>query len=111
MLAIIWSVGHFRPSLFGRRFKIVTDHKPLIWLENLNGQNPKPLRWKSILAAYDYEVVYRKVVVAGALSRIEPNLNINEDPRIIPIVSQPLNHFNFQIMFRTGSTSVSQVET
>lgn len=114
MLAIIWSVGHFRPYLFGRRFKIVTDHKPLIWLENLKGQNPKLLRWKTILAAYDYEVVYKKGsqnVVADALSRIEPNLNINEDPRIIPIVPQPLNHFNCQIIFCTGSTTLRQLET
>jgi len=41
MLAIIWSVRHFRLYLFGRTFQIVTDHKPLIWLENLKGQNPK----------------------------------------------------------------------
>jgi len=38
-------------------------------------------------------------------------LNINEDPQIIPIVSQPLNHFNCQTIFCTGTTTLIQVET
>jgi len=114
MLAIIWSVSHFRPYLFGQKFKIVTDHKPLVWLESFNGQNPKLLRWKTTLAAYDYEVVYKKGkqnVVADALSRIEPNLNINEDPQKIPVVQQPLNHFNTQIVFHIGEKSSVQITT
>jgi len=100
MLSIVWYVGHFRPYVFGRRFKIVTDHKPLVWLENLKGQNPKLLRWKITLAAYDYEVVYKKGsqnVVADALSRIEPNLSGNEDPSRITVVQNPFNYFNIQV--------------
>jgi len=30
LLAIIWTVKHFRPYVYGTRFKIVTDHKTLI---------------------------------------------------------------------------------
>lgn len=32
LLAIIFAAKHFQPYLFGRRFKIVTDHKPLVYL-------------------------------------------------------------------------------
>ena len=33
-LAIVYSVNQFRPYLLGRKFTIVTDHKPLIWFKN-----------------------------------------------------------------------------
>jgi len=32
MLAIILATKYFRPYLFGRKFQIVTDHRPLTWL-------------------------------------------------------------------------------
>lgn len=32
LLAVIKSVKHFRPYLYGRRFRLCTDHASLIWL-------------------------------------------------------------------------------
>lgn len=37
LLAIVDSVKHFRPYLFGKKFIIITDHKPLTWLMNCKG--------------------------------------------------------------------------
>ena len=34
-LAIIFCVTHFRLYLYGRKFTLVTDHKPLVWFQNL----------------------------------------------------------------------------
>ncbi|CAK1589169.1 unnamed protein product [Parnassius mnemosyne] len=31
LLSIVWATKYFRPYLFGRTFKILTDHKPLQW--------------------------------------------------------------------------------
>lgn len=35
LLAIVWAVKYFRPYLFGKKFKILTDHKPLMWLGSI----------------------------------------------------------------------------
>jgi hypothetical protein len=37
LLAIVWATKYFRPYIYGRRFKIVTDHKPLTWVMNAKG--------------------------------------------------------------------------
>jgi hypothetical protein len=73
LLAIVWATKYFRPYLYGRRFKIVSDHKPLVWV--MNGKNPgsRLLRWRIQLAEYDYEITYRRGsqnTNADALSRI-----------------------------------------
>ena len=58
------------------KFKIITDHKPLVWLFNLKEPNSKLLRWKIKLQEFDYTVEYKKEKLntnADALSRIKIN--------------------------------------
>ena len=72
--AVVWAVDKFHPYLEGKKFKIITDHYALKWLQTskLKGRRA---RWMIKLQAYDYEVIYkegRKHKNADALSRI-PN--------------------------------------
>ncbi|KAM0735103.1 Retrovirus-related Pol polyprotein from transposon 17.6 [Formica fusca] len=72
LLAIVWAVKHFRPYVYGTKFKIVTDHKPLIWLFNVNDPGSRLIRWRLKLEEYDYEIVHkagRANANADALSR------------------------------------------
>jgi len=36
LLALVWAAKHFRPYIYGTKFKVVIDHEPLIWLLNVN---------------------------------------------------------------------------
>lgn len=77
LLAIVYSTKYFRPYLYGRKFKIYTDHKPLQWLFSLKEPNSKLLRWRLKLEEYEYEILYKKGSLnknADALSRIEINM-------------------------------------
>lgn len=90
LLAIVWATKYFRPYLFGRKFKILSDHKPLQWVMNLKEPNSRLTRWRLKLSEYDFKVIYKQGksnTNADALSRIEVNnevtasivVNLSED--------------------------------
>ena len=73
LLAIVWNCKQYRPYLYGRKFTIVTDHKPLTWVFNVKDPSSRLLRWRLKLEELYYEVVYKPGVRntnADALSRI-----------------------------------------
>lgn len=73
LLAIVWAVKHFRHYLYGSKFTIYTDHKPLIHLNSMNNANDKLMRFKMELAEYDFEIRYKQGPIntnADTLSRM-----------------------------------------
>lgn len=83
LLAIVWATKYFRPYLYGRKFKIITDHRPLQWIFSLKEPSSKLVRWRLKLEEFDYEIIYKKGSLntnADALSRVE--LNTNETSEI-----------------------------
>ncbi|CAG9120015.1 unnamed protein product [Plutella xylostella] len=82
LLAIIWAVKHFRPYLYGHKFLIYTDHRPLSWLYSIKEPNSKLTRWRLRLLEYDFEVIYKngkQNTNADALSRIKVNALTSDD--------------------------------
>lgn len=74
LLAIVWATKYFRPYLYGRKFKIITDHRPLQWIFSIKEPSSKLVRWRLQLEEYNYEIVYKKGSLntnADALSRVE----------------------------------------
>jgi hypothetical protein len=64
-LSIIFGVTKFNQYLFGKSFKIITDHKPLIRLFDPVKKIPdtlssRMLRWSLMLSGYDYKIEYRE---------------------------------------------------
>lgn len=81
-LGIIWGTKTFRPYLYGNRFTILTDHKPLKWLFNCKDPGSKLVRWRLKLEEFDYVIEYKKGKInsnANALSRFAVN-PIVQDP-------------------------------
>ena len=61
-LAVIWALKKYRHYLYGKKFKIITDHKALVWLLNSDkpNQNSKIVRWRMTLQDYDYEIKHKE---------------------------------------------------
>ena len=77
-LAIVYAAKKFHHFLYGHRFTIFTDHKPLLGLFAENRELParsasRVLRWALLLSAYNYVLKYRPGTVnsnADGLSRL-----------------------------------------
>jgi len=71
-LAIIYALQTWRPYLHGARFKIMTDHHPLKYLDTQKTLSRRQARWVEFMQEFDYEIAYIKGksnIVADALSR------------------------------------------
>ncbi|KAL6417636.1 hypothetical protein ACFW04_012606 [Cataglyphis niger] len=116
LLAIVYCVNYFRPYLYGRRFELVTDHKPLVWLHSVKDPTSRLVRWRLKLAEYEYEVKYkagRTNVNADALSRnpaqtfpIIQRTRKNESNRILPIEREAMPDSD-ESLFNCAGTSES----
>ncbi|XP_078496945.1 uncharacterized protein LOC144753011 [Lissotriton helveticus] len=57
--AVVWALKNLRPYLFGSHLLVQTDHRPLRWLMQMKGENPKLLRWSISLQGMDFRVEHR----------------------------------------------------
>ncbi|GBM75540.1 Retrovirus-related Pol polyprotein from transposon 17.6 [Araneus ventricosus] len=57
--AIIFVIKKLSYYLDGQKFKIKTDHNPLVWLKTNAGNNPRLMRWALALQPFNYTIVHR----------------------------------------------------
>ena len=72
LLAVVHFVKYFRHYLYGKRFKVRTDHDSLRWLLNFKNPEGQLARWIEVLSTYDMEIQHRPGTQhknADALSR------------------------------------------
>ena len=68
-----WGCKKFRQYLYGRKFKVITDHKALLGFKSMSNTNQNLMKLKASLEEYDFEVTYKKgclLTNADALSRM-----------------------------------------
>ena len=59
LLAAVKAVEHFSCYLYGRHFKIRSDHSALKWLLNFKNPEGQVARWIERLQPYDFEITHR----------------------------------------------------
>ena len=72
LLAIVFGIKHFSCYLYGRKFIIFTDHRPLIYLFGMANPSSRLTKFRMLIEEYDFEIRYikgRNNVVADCLSR------------------------------------------
>ena len=95
LYAIVWCLKHFRVYLQNVRFKVITDHKALIYLDSQKDLSNKLARIKVFLSQFDMEIVHRKgklhanvdmlsrpVLVIRGRENANPNDLIFHNPKI-----------------------------
>jgi len=128
LLAVVWATQYFRPYIYGRKFVINSDHKPLQWLHNLKEPNSKLQRWKIKLNEYDFDIKHisgKENKVADALSRIKlVECYLNDDSsnvatmhsadednlNFISISERPINTFRRQFIFKRANKNEEKLK-
>jgi hypothetical protein len=86
LAAIVWGIKCFRPYMYGKPFKVVSDHKPLKWIMNVKDPGSRLIRRRLQLAEYYFEVIYKpgkQNCNADALSRVNVLERESTDPHEI----------------------------
>jgi hypothetical protein len=68
---------HCRPYLYGRKFTIITDHKPLVWRNSIRDPASRIWKWKLKLSDFEFDIQYKEGRMnanADALSRNLPEV-------------------------------------
>lgn len=85
LLAIHWAIKFFRPYLYGTRFTVITDHRPLISLFTDKNPSSKMTRVRLDLIDYNFEIKFKPGKLnsnADALSRIKMDTDILSDGNV-----------------------------
>ena len=81
LCAIRWGIKTFRPFIFGIKFVLYTDHKPLLYLNNMSQDCGRLTRTFNELAEYDFTIRYKPGkdnIVADNMSRIMSSDDSND---------------------------------
>ena len=81
LLAVVKAMKHFRPYLYGTKFKLRTDHASLRWLCRRHEPSAQVARWLEIMSAFSYELEHRagkRHSNADGLSRQTPSLDCKQ---------------------------------
>ena len=85
-LGVLEALLKWEDKLLGRHFKIVTDHRALMFIQDKRKLAPRLERWIEYLTRFDFEIIHvegTKNLVADSFSRYYSNESVDEwhDPQ------------------------------
>ncbi|CAI2736848.1 unnamed protein product [Schistosoma spindalis] len=119
-LALVFAVRRFHKFLYGRRFTLLTDHKPLLTIFGSKSGVPvhsanRLQRWALILLGYDFDIQYRRTQQFGqadALSRrISKHHTIDEDAVIASLITEDHAQCYLTITIRALPVTVAEIQS
>jgi len=78
-LAVVWAIKYFHPYLYGKHFKLITDHSALKGILEKSQPTGRVARWTLLLQSYQFSITHRPGKInsnVDSLSRI-PNQEIS----------------------------------
>ena len=70
LLAIVLAIEYFQYYLYGEKFTVITDHKPLKHLLKSNEPASRLIRWRWRLSRFDFTIVYRAGTTNGNADKL-----------------------------------------
>lgn len=92
-MAVLLSIKHFHPFLYGTYFTIVTDHSSLRWLQQMKDSDGRLAQWSLRLQAYEFTIIHQAGAIhqnANGLSFLHMiSLLAPEEDRVYDLLGQP----------------------
>lgn len=88
-LALIFGLKEFRIYLYGRKFKVITDCKSLLWFKQARDPlNSRVGKWSLILSQYDFDIIHKAGKKHGDVDMLS-RLPLDEEIDIESVTSLP----------------------
>lgn len=93
LAAVHWAICHFRPYVYGKKFLVKSDHRPLTYLFSMKNPSSKLTRMRLDLEEYNFDIEYikgKENCGPDALSRIsfEDVKSIGTDSTIFKVTTR-----------------------
>lgn len=109
LLAIHFAIKQFRPYVYGTKFRVRSDHRPLVYLFGIKDPSSKLTRIRLELSEYNFTIEHIKGkdnVAADALSRISIDELKDSNKEVFAMTTRGMSKRQQDVLTRTDKSTV-----